>query len=85
MAEAFTAMYYVIVVKIINCLQDLLDCPGGIFLSELAVLADAVEEFASSCELCDNVVLVLRDESSVLDPTIFDVASVPLTQTNHEI
>ncbi len=36
-------MYYVIVVKIVNCLQDFLNRPGGIFLGEFTVLTDAVE------------------------------------------
>ena len=36
-------MHDVIVMKVIDSLQDFLDRPGGVFLSEFAVLTDTVE------------------------------------------
>jgi hypothetical protein len=45
--------------QIVDCFKDLLNCLGGILLRKLALLADAIEQFATGSELRDNVVFIL--------------------------
>ena len=75
----------IIIVQIIDCVQDFLDCPCRIFFCEFAVLTDAVKQFASSRELRDDVVFILFDQCSASDLALLGLPSIPLTQTNHEI
>lgn len=49
----------IIVVEVVNGLEDLPDRLNGIFLRKLAVFADSVEQFATSGQLSDNIILVL--------------------------
>ncbi len=52
-------MNHVVIMQIIDSFQDLPNGLRGIFLGELAVFADSVEELASRGQLGDDVVLVL--------------------------
>lgn len=47
--------------QVVDCVQDLLDGLRSILLSEFALLADAVEQFTASRELCNDIELVLED------------------------
>lgn len=49
----------IIVVEVVNGLEDLPDRLYGIFLRKLAVFADSVEQFATSGQLSDDIILVL--------------------------
>ena len=53
----------IVLMEIVYGLEYLSDCFGSIFLRELALLADTIEEFSTRCEFCDDVVLIL---SSIL-------------------
>lgn len=48
-------------VEEVDCKKDLLDGLGGIFLSELSLLADTIKELSTGSKLRDNVKLVLED------------------------
>ena len=63
----YTSVDDIIVVEIVNSLQDLPYRPSGVFLSKLAVLADAVEELPACSKLSDNVVFILFTDFS--DPS----------------
>lgn len=54
-------MYNIVIVQVVDGFQNFLDSPGSILFCKLSVLADAVEELASSCQLCDDVIFVLSD------------------------
>lgn len=54
-------------VKIVNCFEDLLDGLGGIFLRELALVANAVEQLSTRSKLGHNVEFVLA-KSAPFDP-----------------
>ena len=41
-------MYDIVVMEVVHSLQDLSNCVGGVFLSELAVFTNAVEQFSTS-------------------------------------
>ena len=75
-------MNYVVVVKIVHSLQDFSYGPSCIFLSKLAILTDAVEEFPARSELGDNVVLVLMPNQYSF--SIIRYHAIPSTRTNHE-
>jgi hypothetical protein len=49
----------VVLVEVVDGLEDLADGLRGILLSELALLADPVEQLATGGQLGDDVVLVL--------------------------
>lgn len=49
----------IIVVEVVNGPEDLPDRLNGIFLRKLAIFADSVEQFATSGQLSDNIILVL--------------------------
>jgi hypothetical protein len=55
----------ILAVKVINSSEDLFDSLRSILLGELALLADTIEQFPTSSELCNNVVLVLRKRMAV--------------------
>lgn len=55
----------VIVVEIVHSSHDLLDSLGSIELGKLSLVADSVEKLSASCQLCDDVKLVLYYVSSV--------------------
>jgi hypothetical protein len=38
---------YVVVVEVVDCLENLSNGLRGIFLGELAILADSIEQFAA--------------------------------------
>lgn len=42
-----TSVDYVVVVEVVDCLENLSNGLGGIFLGELAILADSIEQFAA--------------------------------------
>lgn len=49
----------VILVKVIDGVENLLDCLRGILLGELAPVTNTIEELASCCQLGDDIELVL--------------------------
>ena len=50
----------IVLVQVVDRAQNLLDGLRSVFLGELALVANPVEQLSSSRELCDNVVLVLK-------------------------
>lgn len=54
-------MNNIVFMQVVDCVQDLLDGLRSILLSEFALLADAVEQFTASRELCNDIELVLED------------------------
>lgn len=49
----------VLAVKVVDSSKDLLDGLRSILFCEFALLADAIEELAASCQFRHNVILVL--------------------------
>ena len=47
-------------VKVVDCAEDLTDRLGGILFSESALLTNAVEKLSSGRQLGHDIVLVLR-------------------------
>lgn len=45
--------------QITDCIQNLPDSLGSVLFSEFSILANAIKEFSTSCEFCDDIVLVL--------------------------
>ena len=56
-----TSVNNVVFMKVVDCVQDLLDGLRGILLGEFALLADAVEQFTADRELCNDIELVLEN------------------------
>lgn len=54
-------MNNIVFMQVVDCVQDLLDGLRSILLCEFALLADAVEQFTASRELCNDIELVLED------------------------
>ena len=52
-------MNHVIVMKVVDCLEDLLDRLGSVFLCKFAVFTDPVKELSSRRQLCDYIIFVL--------------------------
>lgn len=52
-------MNNVVIVKIVDSAEHLLDCLRSILLGELSLVANSVKEFASGGQLRDDVELVL--------------------------
>ena len=52
-------MNHVVVMKVIDGFEDLLDCLGSVFLCKLAVFTDPVKKLSSSRQLCDYIIFVL--------------------------
>ena len=52
-------MNHVIVMKVVDGFEDLLDRLGSIFLCKLAVFADPVEKLSPCRQLGDYIILVL--------------------------
>jgi len=66
--------------KIVDCFKHLFYCLGRILLRKLALIADSIEEFPSSCQLCDDVEFVLTSVSTIVLGWL--LLSVHLTRTN---
>ena len=49
----------IVVVEVIDSVEDLFDSLGSILFRESSIIADAVEQFAPSSQLSDNIVFVL--------------------------
>jgi hypothetical protein len=60
-----TPMDDVALVEVVNCFKDLSDGLRCIFLCEFSLVTDAIEEFSTCRQLCNNVVLVLDRVSTV--------------------
>jgi len=58
--EDGTSVDAVVLVEVVDRVKDLANSLGGILLSELALLANTIEELSSGCQLRYNVVLVLQ-------------------------
>lgn len=56
-----TAVDDVVLVQVVDGAEYLLDCLRGILLSELALLANSIEQLAACSQLGDNVELVLLE------------------------
>ena len=52
-------MNYIVVMKVVDGFEDLLDRLGRVFLCKLAVFTDPVKKFSSRRQLCDYIVFVL--------------------------
>lgn len=59
-SDSPTSVDAVVLVEVVDCIEHLSDRLGSVFLSELALFANAVEELSSGCKLGYDVVLVLR-------------------------
>jgi hypothetical protein len=57
--EKRTSVDNVLLVEIVDGIQYLTDGLRRVFLRELAVVANPVEQLAAGCQLCDNVEFVL--------------------------
>lgn len=66
--------------QVVDCLKDLTDSLGSILLSELALLANAIEQLSTCCQLGNNVVFVLRAVSPRRQ--MLPMACLPLTRTS---
>lgn len=55
-----TAVNDVVLVQVVDGAEDLFYCLRGILLGELSLVADTIEQLATSSELGDNVELVLQ-------------------------
>lgn len=54
-----TSVDNVLAVKVVDSPKYLLDSRGSILFCKLALLADTIEQFATNCQLSDNVIFVL--------------------------
>ena len=52
-------MNHVIVMKVVDCFEHLLDCLGSVFLCKLAVFTDPVKKLSSRRQLRDYIIFVL--------------------------
>ena len=79
-------MNHVIVVKVVDGLEDLLDRLGSVFLCKLAVFADPVKELSPSRQLGDYIIFVLRNiKNQYRDFQESSPTEIPLTRTSHGI
>lgn len=53
-------MYDVVGMEVVYGGEDRENNYGGIFLGELSFFTNAIEEFTAGCELCDDIVFVLK-------------------------
>lgn len=60
-----TSVHDVVVVQVIHSFQHLSNGLRGILLCESSLLANAIEEFSSSRQLCYNVIFILRMSTHV--------------------
>lgn len=70
-------------VQVINGAEHLSDRLGSIFLGELSLFADAVEELSASSQLSHNVVLVLQACMSIYGLHVELEVDSPWTRTTH--
>ena len=56
-----TSMNNIVVMQVVYRFEHLFDCSGGVFLCEFPIFADAIEKLPASCELSDNIVLILQN------------------------
>lgn len=71
----------IVVVQIVDGVEDLANCLGGILLSEFPLLADTIEQLSARSQLRDDVVLVLPPVSLARQPA--QMCASPSTQTSH--
>lgn len=57
-------MNHVVLMKVVDCIEDLADGLRRILLRELALLTDSVEQLATGGQLSYNIVLILRKDTS---------------------
>lgn len=50
----------IILMQVVNSVENLLDRLRGVFLSELAPVADTIKELSSCGQLSDNVEFILK-------------------------
>lgn len=79
-----TSVNNVLFMQIVNGLQNLLDCLRGILFSELAFVANSIEQLPTSSKLSDDIEFVLQICQSLL-PSFSVISDAPLTRTNLEI
>lgn len=72
----------VVRVEVIDRIEHLTDRLGSILLGELALLANAVEQFSTRRQLGHNVVLVLEVVSLEILVSAVPSMCVPLTRTS---
>lgn len=72
----------VVVVQVVDSIEDLADRLGGVFLCELSLLANAVEQLAAGSQLGHDVVFVLP--RSALALLSLPRRCSPSTRTNRE-
>ena len=76
-----TTMNNVSAVQVVDSLEDLLDGLRSILFSKLALIADSIEQLATSSKLSDNVKLVLCPVQLLRSSSIQSVHPL-LTQTS---
>jgi hypothetical protein len=52
-------VHHIVLVEVVHGFKYLSNCLGGVFLRELALFANAIEQFSSGGEFGDDVVFVL--------------------------
>lgn len=77
-------MYNIVLVKIVDCAEDLLDGLGSVLFSEFALVANTVEQLSSSCQLGDNVEFVLVGVSFLRYVAVRADMSLRVTRTSRQ-
>ena len=84
LAGSLTSMNHVVVMEIVDGFEDLFDCLGSIFLSELAVFANSIEELAPCCQLGDDIIFVLQNVKTSVLPCFPQVWTFSLTLDSNQ-